>query len=127
MKQYYLKLTAGGLQSRGIIVACPRSHTGNLWQSCKEKQELPSPRHNIISETECFSPRLYLRFQKGLSLPHRDCGNCISHTHAATWTALYKYYCVLPARMHLKVACGVFYDSLLCAVCPEKLLCNVAL
>ena len=26
------------------IVACPRSHTGNLWQSWEMKQELPSPR-----------------------------------------------------------------------------------
>lgn len=127
MKQYYLKLTAGGLQSRGIIVACPRSHTGNLWQSCKEKQELPSPRHNIISETECFSPRLYLRFRRALACLTETVGTASRHTHAATWAALYKYYCVLPARMHLKVACCVFYDSLLCAVCPEKLLCNVAL
>jgi len=112
MKQHYLKLTAGGLQSRGIILAHTGSHTGNLWQSCKIKQELLSPRE-IHQAQWNVSTHISRGFRKlpGLSAPYRlwELHHlCLNHARCYTDTALCKHYCILSEITHIKMGCCVF-------------------
>jgi len=121
MKQHYLKLTAGGLQSRGIILAHPGSHTGNLWQSCKIKQELLSPRE-IHQAQWNVSTHISRGFRKlpGLSAPYRlwELHHlCLNHARCYTDTALCKHYCILSEITHIKMGCCVFtWFSLVCCM-----------
>lgn len=118
MKQHYLKLTAGGLQSRGIILARPGSHTGNLWQSCKIKQELLSPReiHQAQWNVSTHSSRDFRKLP-GLSVPYRLWELhqlCLNHARCYKDTALCKHHCILYEITHIKMRFTWF--SLVCCV-----------
>lgn len=142
MKQHYLKLTAGGLQSRGIILARPGSHTGNLWQSCKIKQELLSPGeiHQAQGNVSTHSSRGFRKIP-GLSAPYRlrELHQlCLNHTHCYTDTALCKHpfwnntykdgmLCILVILSHVLYAWTICFPTSGASVAPGMLACTAAL